>query len=192
MLVKRNKKSSKVLFVIVFAIIFYYMLRVTTLVSANNGNWFFDYFTIALNELYKINTPIDFSRNNFLVSSGVSVFVLMIYETYKMQNKKNIQENTYGSAEWKTPNDIKDKRDKNFENNMILTQTELISKNMKISKMNRHVILIGRPGSGKSRYYFKPNILNANGTIIVTDPKRRTFARLWLFIKEKRLYNKSS
>ena len=158
MLVKRNKKSSKVLFVIVFAIIFYYMLRVTTLVSANNGNWSFDYFTIALNELYKINTPIDFSRNNFLVSSGVSVFVLMIYETYKMQNKKNIQENTYGSAEWKTPNDIKDKRDKNFENNMILTQTELISKNMKISKMNRHVILIGRPGSGKSRYYFKPNI----------------------------------
>ena len=72
MLVKRNKKSSKVLFVIVFAIIFYYMLRVTTLVSANNGNWSFDYFTIALNELYKINTPIDFSRNNFLVSSGVS------------------------------------------------------------------------------------------------------------------------
>ena len=56
MLVKRNKKSSKVLFVIVFAIIFYYMLRVTTLVSANNGNWSFDYFTIALNELYKINT----------------------------------------------------------------------------------------------------------------------------------------
>ena len=152
MLVKRNKKSSKVLFVIVFAIIFYYMLRVTTLVSANNGNWSFDYFTIALNELYKINTPIDFSRNNFLVSSGVSFFVLMIYETYKMQNKKNIKENTYGSAEWKTPNDIKDKRDKNFENNMILTQTELISKNMKISKMNRHVILIGRPGSGKSRY----------------------------------------
>ncbi len=192
MLVKRNKKSSKVLFVIVFAIIFYYMLRVTTLVSANNGNWSFDYFTIVLNELYKINTPIDFSRNNFLVSMGVSFFVLMIYETYKMQNKKNIQENTYGSAEWRTSNDIKDKRDKNFENNMILTQTELISKNMKISKMNRHVILIGRPGSGKSRYYFKPNILNANGTIIVTDPKRRTFARLWLFIKEKRLYNKSS
>ena len=91
MLVKKNKKSSKVLFVIVFAIIFYYMLRVTTLVSSNGGNWSFDYFTIALNELYKINTPIDFSRNNFLVSAGVSFFSLMVYETYKMQNKKNIQ-----------------------------------------------------------------------------------------------------
>lgn len=192
MLVKRNKRSSKIVFVVVFAIIFYYMLRVTTLVSSNGENWSLDYFTIVLNELYKINTPIDFSRNNFLMSIGVSFFVLMIYETYKMQNKKNIQENTYGSAEWRTPNDIKDKRDKNFENNMILTQTELISKNMKISKMNRHVILIGRPGSGKSRYYFKPNILNANGTIIVTDPKRRTITRLWLFIEEKRICNKSS
>lgn len=192
MLVKRNKKSSKIIFVIVFVILFYYMLRVTTLVSNNGGNWSLDYFATALNELYKINTPIDFSRNNFLISIGVSFFVLMIYETYKMQNKKNLQENTYGSAEWRTASDIKDKRDKDFENNMILTQTELISKNMKISKMNRHVILIGRPGSGKSRYYFKPNILNSNGTIIVTDPKRRVASRLWLFIKAKRLYNKSS
>lgn len=147
MLVKRNKRSSKIVFVVVFAIIFYYMLRVTTLVSSNGGNWSFDYFTIAINELYKINTPIKLSRNNIFVSFGVSFFVLMIYETYKMQNKKNIQENTYGSAEWRTSNDIKDKRDKNFENNIILTQTELISKNMKISKMNRHVILIGKPGS---------------------------------------------
>lgn len=172
MLVKKNKKSSKVIFVIVFAIIFYYMLRVTTLVSTNGGNWKLEYFTIALNELYKINTSIDFSRNNLVTSIGVSFFAFMVYETYKMQNKKNLQENTYGSAEWRTSNEIKDKRDKEFENNMILTQTELISKNMKISKMNRHVILLGRPGSGKSRYYFKPNILSATGTIIVTDPKR--------------------
>lgn len=154
MLVKRNKKTSKILFVIVFVIIFYYMLRVTTLVVNNGGNWSLDYFTMALNELYKINTPIDFSRNNILVSMGVSFFALMVYETYKMQNKKNIQENTYGSAEWMTAKDIKDKRDKKFENNMILTQTELISKNMRISKMNRHVILIGKPGSRKITLLF--------------------------------------
>lgn len=185
MLVKRNKKSSKIIFVIVFVIIFYYMLRVTTLVSSNGGTWSLEYFTIALNELYKINTPIDFTRNNLLISIGVSFFVLMIYETYKMQNKKNIQENTYGSAEWRTAQDIKDKRDKKFENNMILTQTELISKNMKISKMNRHVVLIGRPGSGKSRYYFKPNILSANGTIIVTDPKGELLRDCGYSLKKK-------
>lgn len=185
MLVKRNKKSSKIIFVIVFVIIFYYMLRVTTLVSSNGGTWSLEYFTIALNELYKINTPIDFTRNNLLISIGVSFFVLMIYETYKMQNKKNIQENTYGSAEWRIAKDIKDKRDKKFENNMILTQTELISKNMKISKMNRHVVLIGRPGSGKSRYYFKPNILSATGTIIVTDPKGELLRDCGYSLKKK-------
>ena len=68
-----------------------------------------------------------------------------------MQNKKNIQENTYGSAEWKSPKDIIKKRDKNFENNMILTENELVSKDMKISQMNRHVILIGRPRNSVSR-----------------------------------------
>lgn len=147
MLVKRNKRNSKIVFTIVFVIIFYYMLRVTTLVSNNGGTWSLDYFTIALNELYKISTPIDFSRNNILVSIGVSFFVFMVYETYRLQNKRNIQENTYGSAEWKTPKDIEKKKDKNYENNMILTKTELISKNMKISGMNRHVVLIGRPGT---------------------------------------------
>lgn len=71
------------------------MLRVTTLVSNNNGNWSLDYLTIALNELYKINTPVDITSKNLVTSAGVSFFVLMIYETYRMQNKKNIQDNTY-------------------------------------------------------------------------------------------------
>ena len=147
MLVKRDKKNPFIVIVIVFIIVFYYMLRVTTLVEANNGTWELEYFTIALNELYKISTPIAFTSKNFVTAMGVSFFVLMLYETYRMQNKRNIQENTYGSAEWKTAKDISNKRDKNYENNMILTKTELISKNMKKSEMNKHVVLIGRPGT---------------------------------------------
>lgn len=123
------------------------MLRVMTLVDANDGNWDLEFFTIALNNLYKINTPIAFTSRNLVNAMGVSFFVFMIYETYRMQNKKNIQENTYGSAEWRNSKDIATKRDKNFENNIILTQTELISKNMKTSGMNRHIILLGRPGT---------------------------------------------
>ena len=147
MLVKKNKKTPYLLLFIVFILVFYYMLRVTTLVSNNNGIWNLDYFNIALNELYKLNTPVDISRKNLGISAGVSFFMLMIYETYRMQNKRNVQENTYGSAEWKTAKDISNKRDKNYENNMILTKTELISKNMKKSEMNKHVVLIGRPGT---------------------------------------------
>ena len=102
------------------------MMRVTTLVSTNEGNWNFEIFSIALNELYKLNTPLDIQGKNLAISSGMSFFVIMFYETYKLQNKRNIQENTYGSAEWKNPKDIIKKRDKKYDNNMVLTQTELM------------------------------------------------------------------
>lgn len=125
------------------------MLRVTTLVEQNNGIWSLEILTISLNNLYKISTPLMLSGKNLAISVGVVFFCFMVYETYRMQNKKNIQENSYGSAEWCSPKDIKNKRDKIFENNMILTQTEIISKNMKISGMNRHVVLLGRPGTRK-------------------------------------------
>lgn len=147
MLVKKNKKPPYLLLFIVFVVVFYYMLRVTTLVNSNNGIWDLEFFNIVLNEIYKLNTPVDITSKNLAISAGVSFFMLMIYETYRMQNKRNVQENTYGSAEWKTSKEIENKRDKVFENNMILSQTEFISKNMKKSGMNRHVILLGRPGT---------------------------------------------
>ena len=147
MLVKKNKKPPYLFLFITFVIIFYYMLRVTTLVNSNNGIWDLEFFNIALNNIYKLNTPIDITSKNLAISAGVSFFMLMIYETYRMQNKRNVQENTYGSAEWRTSKDIENKRDKVFENNMILSQTEFISKNMKKSVLNRHVILLGRPGT---------------------------------------------
>ena len=149
MLIKKTKKSSSTIIVIILLIIFYYMLRVTTLVEQNNGIWSLEILTISLNNLYKISPPLMLSGKNLAISVGVVFFCFMVYETYRMQNKKNIQENSYGSAEWCSPKDIKNKRDKIFENNMILTQTELISKNMKISGMNRHVVLLGRPGTRK-------------------------------------------
>ena len=154
MLVKKKQKTPLLLLLVIFVIIFYYMLRVTTLVDANNGVWNLEFFTIALDELYKLNTPLSFTSKNLVIALGVSFFAFMLYETYRMQNKKNIQEDTYGSAEWKKPEDIASKRDKNFENNIILTQTELVSKNMKISGMNRHIILLGRPGTRQVKVFF--------------------------------------
>lgn len=71
------------------------MLRVTTAVELNNGNWSIDIFSTCLNKIYKIATPISFTANNVVTSMEVAFFVLMLYETYRMQNKKNIQENTY-------------------------------------------------------------------------------------------------
>ena len=154
MLVKRKQKKSYLVIILSLFVVFYYMLRVTTLVDLNGDMWKLEYFTIALNELYKIGTPLALTSKNLVTALGVSFFVLMVYETYRMQNKKNIQENTYGSAEWKTSKDIEKKRDKTFENNIILTESEFVSKNMKISGMNRHVVLLGRPGTRKIKILF--------------------------------------
>ena len=57
----------------------------------------------------------------------------------KCKTRKIFKKIHIGSAEWKSPKDIKHKRDKDFENNMILTQTELVSKNMKKSGFNTRV-----------------------------------------------------
>ena len=95
MLIKKQKKTSIWILIIIFLVIFYYMLRLTTLVEYNNGIWDLEFFSISLNEIYKITTPISFTSKNVTTSLGVAIFALMVYETYRMQNKKNIQENTY-------------------------------------------------------------------------------------------------
>lgn len=171
MLVKRNHGSNKWIICIIFVIAFYYTLRVSSLVEMN-GEFKMEYLTEALNKLHILTTPLILNLKTLTTSLFVGLFVLMIIYTYMTQNKKNIQENTHGSSEWEEPKNTLEFRDKDLIKNQIFTSTEMFAKDMKVSKRNRNVILLGRPGTGKSRYYFKPNILNADGeTIIITDPK---------------------
>lgn len=171
MLIKRVHKGSKWIIFIIFLIASYYALRVSSL-SEINGEFKFEYLTEALDKLHVITTPVILNAKTISTSLFVGMFVVMIIYSYIIQNKKNIQEDTHGSSEWEEPKATLKYRDSDFENNQIFTSTELFSKNMKVSQRNRNVILIGRPGTGKSRYYFKPNLLSANGeTIVMTDPK---------------------
>lgn len=171
MLVKRNRKNSIWVILLIVLVASYYTLRVCSL-SELNGAFEFAYLTEALDNLHKITTPVVLNAKTITTSLFVGLFVAMIIYSYISQNKKNIQEDTYGSAEWGDPNSTKPFREKDLEKNQIFTSTEMFAKNMKISKRNRHLILVGKPGSGKSRFYFKVNLLNANGeTFVVTDPK---------------------
>lgn len=172
MLVKREHKTSYVLIGLIVLIASYYTLRVCTLVEANGGEFKFDYLNEALDTLYKLNTPLIITSKTLLTSLFVGFFVLIIIVNYQLSQKRNIQENTYGSSDWEDSKNAKKFQDPVFEKNLIFTNTEFFSKNMRISKRNKNIILLGRPGTGKSRRFFKPNILNASGeTIIVTDPK---------------------
>lgn len=81
----------------------------------------------------------------------------------------------YGSARWGTAEDIKPYIDEKFSNNILLTQTERLTmnsrpKNPKYAR-NKSVMIIGGSGSGKTRFFIKPNLMQMHSSYVVTDPK---------------------
>ena len=81
----------------------------------------------------------------------------------------------YGSARWGTPEDIKPYIDEDFFSNILLTNTERLtmnsrSKNPKFAR-NKNVLVIGGSGSGKTRFFVKPNLMQMHSSFVVTDPK---------------------
>ena len=171
MIVKKERKRPIIVLIICGVVLFYFSLRVMTAVENNGGKFELDLLDEVFHKLYFINTPVSLTQKNILMSLFITFIAFMIYECIRLQNKKNLQENTYGSAEWQNRSVLDKKKSKKFSDNIILTKTEQISKNMKVSGMNRHLLMVGRPGTGKSRYFFKPNILNATGSLVITDPK---------------------
>lgn len=86
--------------------------------------------------------------------------------------RKNVE---YGSARWGKPEDIKPYIDPVFQNNVILTQTErlMMSNRPKDPKTarNKNVLIVGGSGSGKTRFWLKPNLMQCHSSYVVTDPK---------------------
>ena len=94
----------------------------------------------------------------------------------KGKNAKKYRHNMeYGSARWGTHDDIAPYIDPVFQNNVILTQTERLTmssrpKNPKYAR-NKNVLVIGGSGSGKTRFWLKPNLMQMHSSYVVTDPK---------------------
>ena len=113
------------------------------------------------------------------IAAGVTGAILLkLFVYYKGKNAKKFRHGEeYGSARWGTPKDIEPFIDPVFENNVILTQTErlMMSSRPKLPKYarNKNVIVIGGSGSGKTRFYVKPNLMQMtpNVSYVVTDPK---------------------
>ena len=119
MQIKREKKSSILIPIIIFAIVFYIALRIMTQIELNGGRFEFEIINNVLDTIYKINTPLSLTQKNLGISGAAALFALMVYETYRTSYKKNIQENTYGSAEWQSPSTLKNKKEKNKIRRMV-------------------------------------------------------------------------
>lgn len=104
------------------------------------------------------------------------IFRLILY--YKAKNAKKFRHGEeYGSARWGNRKDIEPFEDPVFENNIILTETERLTMNSRPKApqyaRNKNVIVIGGSGSGKTRFYVKPNLMQMTDHVsyVVTDPK---------------------
>jgi type IV secretion system protein VirD4 len=108
---------------------------------------------------------------------GVAAALLIRLIVYvKGKNAKKFRKNLeYGSARWGTAEDIKPYVDPAFENNIILTQTERLTMNSRPkdpkTARNKNVLVVGGSGSGKTRFFIKPNLMQLHSSYVVTDPK---------------------
>ncbi|BBD22840.1 type IV secretory system conjugative DNA transfer family protein [Streptococcus constellatus] len=105
----------------------------------------------------------------------VAVLIKIIVYTKGKNAKKFRQGKEYGSARWGTKKDIEPYVDEKFQNNILLTQTERLTMNGRPANpkyaRNKNVLVIGGSGSGKTRFYVKPNLMQMHSSYCVTDPK---------------------
>ena len=112
---------------------------------------------------------------DLLVGSAIAGLIwLAVY--IKGKNAKKFRKNEeYGSARWGTQEDIAPYIDPVFRNNVILTKTERLTMNSRPkdpkTARNKNVLIVGGSGSGKTRFWLKPNLMQMHSSYVITDPK---------------------
>ena len=155
----------------------YFFNKIAWLYRVNTGatSWdkFMDtitYFELAFRNLWPSLNHMDLFWG---IAGGMVVKFVIIYRTKNARKYRLGVE--YGSARWGTEKDIRPYADPVFENNIILTETESLTmssrpKNPKYAR-NKNILVIGGSGSGKTRFFVKPNIMQMHSSYVITDPK---------------------
>ena len=128
----------------------------------------------GMEDLFSNPLP-SFHPKDLLIGIGCGIALrLIVY--FKAKNAKKFRHGMeYGSARWGTAKDIEPYVDPVFENNVLLTETErlMMSGRPKQPKYarNKNILVIGGSGSGKTRFFVKPNLMQMHSSYVVTDPK---------------------
>ncbi|OPX92578.1 MAG: Type IV secretory system Conjugative DNA transfer [Pelotomaculum sp. PtaB.Bin104] len=120
--------------------------------------------------------------------AGAVIIRLVVY--YKIKNAKKFRKDVeYGSARWGTAKDIKPFVDPVFKNNVILTGTEFLTMNTRpknpANSRNLNCCIIGSSGSGKTRFWLTPQLLQAHSSYVVVDPKGGILEKVGSFLKRQ-------
>ena len=129
----------------------------------------------AILEIGKISFLPSIHLIDIMVGIIVAALIKVIVYTKGKNAKKFRQGKEYGSARWGNSKDIEPYVDEKFENNILLTDTERLTmngrpKNPKYAR-NKNILVVGGSGSGKTRFFLKPNLMQMHSSYVVTDPK---------------------
>ncbi len=168
---------KKVLLHIPYMVVFYVVNKCTWLYQYCRGSTVVDRLMVLL-----MNYPLAFKKllpsiqPKSLVAGTIAAVSVWAVVYFKGKNgKKFRQGEEYGSARWGTREDIAPYVDPVFQNNVILTKTESLTMNSRPkdpkTARNKNVLVIGGSGSGKTRFWLKPNLMQMHSSYVVTDPK---------------------
>lgn len=139
------------------------------------GGDIIDRIMVGISDIGTLSYIPSINLRDLLVGISVAATVKLIVYSKGKNKKKYRQGKEYGSARWGESKDIAPYIDPKFENNVLITNTERLTmnsrpKNPKYAR-NKNVLVIGGSGSGKTRFYVKPNLMQMHSSYVVTDPK---------------------
>ena len=144
-------------------------------VRAYQGGDIIDRIMTAIVELETMKFIPSFHPNDLLIGIAVAGLMKFIVYTKGKKAKKFREGKEYGSARWGNAKDIKPYIDEKYDNNVLFTNTERLTMNGRPSNpkyaRNKNVLVIGGSGSGKTRFFVKPNLMQMHSSYVVTDPK---------------------
>ena len=144
-------------------------------VNSYVGGDIIDRILVAFSQIDTLKYIPSLKIKNLIPGLILSVVIKLILIQKKKKAKKFREGREYGSARWGNEKDIEPYIDKKFENNVLITNTERLTmnsrpKNPKYAR-NKNVLVIGGSGSGKTRFFVKPNLMQMHSSYVVTDPK---------------------
>ncbi len=177
----RDKKTPLIFTLIMSFIVFFIFNRTAIIYQGLNGNAL-ERIIVAMDLILPNikDNPFFIGTNKDSLMSGLigAIIVWLIYLYNAFGSKKYMHGIEHGSAEWGTKKDIENYIDKDYDKNILLTETEMLSMSNRMKRTedddfnrNKNVLIIGGAGSGKTFFYIKPNIMQMHSSYVITDPK---------------------
>ena len=176
-----HKKESPLIFILGIIPVIYIALLVAPITNGGLSN-IIKNFSSVMEQPFNI-TWCENSLKTILILSLIYIFIVLYY----LGTKKNYRRNEeHGSAKWGDTKEINKKYEQQpFNENKILTKNVSIGYNAKKHRRNLNTLVCGGSGSGKTRFYAKPNVMQCNTSYVILDPKGEILRATGNLLEEK-------